>query len=331
MAVLFTGKETFSGPATTGLAHRNATPLAHYAVSILHYGGRVRAAETDGANVIASRMPDIATGCYPYTCNFLPWIDGNLFQTPPARFASWLSTERHPFSPHCDSRGITHAPSCSSIAPAVPPTPPIQPTLARARELVAENREADAAALLERSPTPETDALHLQIALRAATGALDARNMAAATAWLDRGLARNPADPQLNYFRGNLLLDSGNTAAAAESFRRSLAADPHRLDFALALASTLLADGTPETIPSLLSAFPNSTQAQLALAEACERIADLATARRACERAGRLAPDQPLVWDRLAQLCEKTGDGLGALVARTRAAAIRAARDRPHE
>ena len=207
----------------------------------------------------------------------------------------------------------------------------MEATTARARELVAENREADAAALLERSPSPETAALHRTIALRAATRALDAHDITTATAWLDRGLAVFPADPELNFFRGNLLLDSGHANAAAECFRRSLAGDPLRLEFALALASALLADGTPETIPALLSAFPDSTQAQLALAEACERIADLATARRACERAGRLAPDQPLVWDRLAQLCEKTGDGLGALVARTRAAAIRAARARPHE
>ena len=196
---------------------------------------------------------------------------------------------------------------------------------------MAENREADAAALLERSPTPETAALHRTIALRAATRALDAHDITTATAWLDRGLAASPADPELNFFRGNLLLDSGNTAAAAECFRRSLAGDPLRLEFALALAAALLAAGTPETIPALLSAFPDSTQAQLALAEACERSADLVTARRACERAGRLAPDQPLVWDRLAQLCEKTGDALGALVARTRAAAIRTASARRHE
>ena len=201
--------------------------------------------------------------------------------------------------------------------------------LARARELVAENREADAAALLERSPTPETDALHLHIALRAATGALDARNIAAATAWLDRGLARNPADPELNYFRGNLLLDSGSTAAAAECFRRSLAGDPLRLEFALALASALLAAGTPKTIPALLSAFPDSAQAQLLLADACERGGDLAAARHACERASRLSPDQPLVWERLAQICEKVGDALSALVARTRADAIRTADTRP--
>lgn len=206
-----------------------------------------------------------------------------------------------------------------------------QSALARARELVTENREADAAALLERGTNPGAAALHREIALRAATNALHARDISAATAWLDRGLARNPADPELNYFRGNLLLDSGSTAAAAECFRRSLAADPQRLEFALALAATLLAAGTPEDIPTIVSAFTDSAQAQLLLANACERSGDLAAARHACERASRLAPDQPLVWDRLAQLCEKTGDGLGALVARTRAAAIRAARDRPHE
>lgn len=209
--------------------------------------------------------------------------------------------------------------------------PSTQPLLARARELVAENREADAAALLEHSPTPETAALHRTIALRAATRTLDAHDITTATAWLDRGLAVSPADPELNFFRGNLLLDSGNTAAAAECFRHSLAGDPQRLEFALAFASALLAAGAPEQIPALLSAFPDSMQAQLALAEACERIADLATARRACERAGRLAPDEPLVWDRLAQLCEKTGDALGSLLARTRADAIRTARAHPHE
>jgi predicted Zn-dependent protease len=211
----------------------------------------------------------------------------------------------------------------------VPQSPLSQSALARARELVAENREADAAALLERSSTPEADELHLQIALRAATSALDARNIAAATAWLDRGLARNPADPKLNFFRGNLLLDSGHATAAAECFHRSLAGDPERLEFALALASALLAAGAPEKIPALLAAFPDSTQAQLLLAEACERIADLATARRACERASRLSPDQPLVWERLAQICEKAGDALSALVARTRADAIRTADTRP--
>jgi predicted Zn-dependent protease len=190
---------------------------------------------------------------------------------------------------------------------------------------VAENREADAATLLERLASPETTAFHREIALRAATNALHARDISAATAWLDRGLSHNPADPELNFFRGNLLLDSGHAAEAADRFRLALAADPRRLEFALALAAAQLAGGTPESVSPLLAAFPDSAQAQLLLADAGERIGDLAAARLACERAGRLEPDRPLIWERLADLCGKTGDALGELVAHTRAAAIRAA------
>ena len=330
MAVLFTGKEAFSGPATTGLAHRNATPLAHYAVSILHYGGRVRAAETDGANVIASRMPLPASSCAPNTYSHSHLPDGNLFQPP---VGTLFPVAAHPAAPvfpriailrgtgHPASRFIAQA----HPAPPVPQSSLSQSALARARELVTENREADAAALLERGTTPGAAALHREIALRAATNALHARDISAATAWLDRGLSRNPADPELNFFRGNLLLDSGHAAAAAERFRLALAADPQRLEFALALAAALLAVGAPAEIPALLAPFSDSAQAQLLRAQAWERLGDLAEASNACTHAVRLQPDRTDIWLHLASLREKTGDPLGALVARTHASAIQAA------
>ena len=188
---------------------------------------------------------------------------------------------------------------------------------------MAENREADAAALLERSPAPESAALHREIALRVATRALDAHDISAATAWLDRGLAVSPTDPELNFFRGNRHLDTSNPIAAIECFSRAISADPQRREFALALASALLANGTPDRIPAVLAQYHDSAQAQLVLAQAFELTGKLEMARAACERAGRLQPGQPQSWDRLAQLCERTGDSLGALVARTRAAAIR--------
>lgn len=211
-----------------------------------------------------------------------------------------------------------------------PPLLPATNPLARARELVAENREAEAAALLEQAPSPATDALHREIALRAATTALQASEIAAAVAWLDRGLARNPADPDLAFFRANLHLDAGHAPLAVEFLRRCVAADPRREAFAVGLAKALLAAGTPADIPSMLSGFAESGQAQLARGEALERMGDTAAARAAYERAGRLRPDLSEVWLNLAHLCEKNGDKLAALATFTRALALRPQSARPH-
>lgn len=223
-------------------------------------------------------------------------------------------------------RGASPTPSRSRLP--MSPSAPEPTTLAR--ELVAENREADAAALLERRPSPAGDALHREIALRAATTALHARNIAAATAWLDRGLQRNPADAALNFFRGHLQLDSGRAAEAAACLRRSVTAEPANEEYASALAQVLLSLGTPAEVPALLAPFADSARAQLLRAEAFERLGDRPAACAACQRAGRLQPALAEAWFRLGALRRHEDDHLGALEAFTRAAAARPDSARAH-
>lgn len=195
--------------------------------------------------------------------------------------------------------------------------------LDRARELVAENREADAATLLERLSSPEATALHHEIALRAATAALQARDIAAATAWLDRGLARNPADAALNFFRGNLHLDSGHASAAVGCFRHCVATDPRRQEYAVNLAAALLAVDAVAEASALLAGFPDSAPAQLLLGNAHDRAGNSSAALTAYERAGRLQPDLFEAWSNLGALRARLGELPAALSAFSRAVALR--------
>ncbi len=207
--------------------------------------------------------------------------------------------------------------------------PPLAP-LARARELVAEQREADAATLLERQPSPAADALHREIALRAATTALQARDIAAATAWLDRGLSRNPADPNLNFFRGNLFQDSGHTAEAIACFRRCVAAAPEREEFVCNLAYALLAAGEVAEVAALCATLPDSAAAQLNLGAALERQGKLALAAAAYERVIELQPETFAAWLNLGGVRDKLDDPHAALAAYNRAVALNPASGRVH-
>ena len=207
--------------------------------------------------------------------------------------------------------------------PMIPP-PPLSAAaaqLARAQQLVAEGREAEAAALLEAHPSPPSDSLHREIATRAATAALQLKEIAATTAWLDRGLARNPTDATLNFFRGNLYLDSGHAAEAAACFRNCVAADSLRPEFGVNLALALLATGAHTEAAALLERFPESSIAQLNLGHAREGLGETAAAATAYERAGRLQPDLFEAWFNLG--CVRSHDAPSALVAFTRAVAVR--------
>lgn len=206
---------------------------------------------------------------------------------------------------------------------AMPPSPAPADVLARARELVAENREAEAAGLLERIRSLATDALHREIALRAAAAAIESHAVATAIAWLERGLIRNPADTTLNFFRGRLHLDAGQTTAALDCLRRAVAADPRHEEAALACASALLAEGAASEAASVLAGLPDSARAQLLLAEAAMAAGNLAEARLACERARRLQPGLFEPWFALGRICARSGALPNAVLAFTRAVALR--------
>lgn len=203
-------------------------------------------------------------------------------------------------------------------------TPPAasESILARARELVAENREAEAATLLEANPAPAARILHLQIATRAATAALQRQDIAAAAAWLDRGLALAPADPVLNFFRGNLHQDSGHIEAALACFRRCVAAQPTREEFVCNLGQALVAAGAAAEAVPVLAALPESAQANLNLGTAHEKLGDLPGAALAYEKATRLAPTLFAAWLNLGGARDRLEDRHAALLAYNRAVAL---------
>lgn len=194
--------------------------------------------------------------------------------------------------------------------------------LARARELVAEGRETEAVAFLERHPSTATDALHRAITTRAATTALQAKEIAVATAWLDRGLTRSPADPTLNFFRGNLHQDSGHPDQAVACFRRCVAAEPRREEFVCNLAVALLEGGNAAATVALCATLPDSASAQLNLGAALERQDELRPAATAYERAVALRPESFAAWLNLGSVRARLGDLPGALAAYNRAVAL---------
>lgn len=210
------------------------------------------------------------------------------------------------------------------------PTPAPNPVLARARQFLDEGREADAAAWLERHPSPQADHLHREIAVRAATTALQSGEITAATAWLDRGLGRSPADPILNFFRGNLYQSSGHVSEAVACFRRCVAAQPRREEFVCNLAYALLEVGDPAEVVSLCSALPDSAHAQLNLGAALERLGRLPAATAAYERTLALDPQCFAAWLNLGGVRAKRHETQSALAAYNRAVALNPTSARAH-
>jgi len=208
--------------------------------------------------------------------------------------------------------------------------PPHQPALTHARQLLAEGREADAAAWLEAHPSPHADALHRQIATRAATTALQARDIATATAWLDRGLARTPADATLNFFRGNLHQDSGHTAAAIACYRHCVAAQPQREEFVSNLGHSLVVAGRHAEAVALLDTLPGSASAQLNLGAALMGLGKPHPAATAFESAARLKPDLFAAWLNLGNARGRLDDYPAALSAYNRAVALNPTSVRAH-
>ncbi|MBK8478951.1 MAG: tetratricopeptide repeat protein [Opitutaceae bacterium] len=211
-----------------------------------------------------------------------------------------------------------------------PPSAPAAPHLARARELVAEGRETEAVALLERHASPDADGLHRAITTRAATTALQSKEIAAATAWLDRGLTRSPADPTLNFFRGNLHQDSGHTDQAIACFRRCVAADAGREEFVCNLAHALLDTGALEEVVALCSSLPGSATAQLNLGAALDRQGRLLEAAAAFERTIALQPESFAAWLNLGGVRDRLNDSHAALAAYNRAVALHPTSARAH-
>ncbi|HLP02299.1 MAG TPA: tetratricopeptide repeat protein [Opitutaceae bacterium] len=211
-----------------------------------------------------------------------------------------------------------------------PPTPAHNPVVARARQFLDEGREADAAAWLERHPSPHADRLHREIAVRAATTALQSGEIAVATAWLDRGLVRGPADPLLNFFRGNLYQDSGHIAEAIACFRRCVAAQPRREEFVCNLGQALVRAGAHDEAVAVLRALPDSAAARLNLGTAHEALGDLRAAALAYEEAVRLEPAQVAGWLNLGAVRERLEELPAAYAACNRAVALNPSSARAH-
>jgi protein O-GlcNAc transferase len=202
--------------------------------------------------------------------------------------------------------------------------------LAHARKLLAEDREADAAAWLEAHPSAHADALHREIATRAATAAIHGREIAAATAWLDRGLSRNPADPVLNFFRGNLFLDSGHAGEAVACFRRCVAAQPRREEFVCNLGKALIDSDAHDEAITVLRTLPQSASALLNIGVACRKLGDSRNAASAYEDAARLNPALFAAWLNLGGVRDLLDDLPGSLAAYNRAVALNPASARAH-
>jgi len=204
------------------------------------------------------------------------------------------------------------------------PAPPFaEPAVVRAHALLAEGREAEALALLERHPSPAADALHCQIATRAATAAVQYHDVAAACAWLDRGLARAPGDATLNFFRGNLHLDAGRPAEAVACLQRSVAAEPGREEFVCHLGRALIAAGRAAEAAAFLAPWSGSARAQAARGTACAQLGDWTAAAEALANASRLQPDHFEAWHHLGLARQRLGEWPASLVAFNRAVALR--------
>ncbi|MFT3829192.1 MAG: hypothetical protein QM691_05725 [Opitutaceae bacterium] len=211
-----------------------------------------------------------------------------------------------------------------------PRPPPDDPILARARQFLDERREAEAAAWLERHPSPAADRMHRELALRAATTALQSREIAAAIAWLERGLARSPVDPLLNFFRGNLYQDSGHLGEAIACLRHCVAAQPQREEFVCNLGQALVAAGRAEEAVAVLGTLPGSAAAQLNLGTAHEARGELRAAAGAYEAAARLRPEQFAAWLNLASARERLDELPAAFTACNRAVVLHPTSARAH-
>ena len=205
----------------------------------------------------------------------------------------------------------------------IAPRSSTSPEIRLACQLLEEGRDAEAVACLEKLPSPAADALHRQIATRNATTALQRKDIAGAIAWLERGLARNPADPTLNFFRGNLHLDSGHVTAAIACFQHCVAAEPEREEYICNLGHALVSAGQAAAATELLAVLPDSATAQFNLGVAYEMVGDAVRAARAYERAGRLRPDCFDAWFNLGQVREQLDDPHATLAAFNRAVAVR--------
>lgn len=210
------------------------------------------------------------------------------------------------------------------------PLPSTSPAVEPALELARDGREAEAAALLEANPSRAGDDLHRRIATRTAHAALQRHDHATAAAWLDRGLARNPHDAALNFFRGNQFLDAGHAAEAVAAFRRCVAAEPGREEFVCNLGHALLALGNIDEAAAALGTLPGSAGARLNLGIAHERRRDLPAAAAAYEGAAKLQPELFEAWLNLGGVRDKLGDAPGAIAAYNRAVALRPASARAH-
>ena len=114
---------------------------------------------------------------------------------------------------------------------------------------------------------------------------------------------------------GRALAMKGDTAAAAEAWRRVLKLDDEDVEAHAALAE-LIGDRKAVALPHLeilAERGPDLADARRRLALLREKMGDMAEARRVWERVIEVAPADPLAHEALARLLGDEGDGAGAL------------------
>ena len=154
-------------------------------------------------------------------------------------------------------------------------------------------------------------------ALDQAESAIEAKNYAAATAQLGSWLAAHPGDARALFDRGYVADAQGQTAEAADWYRKAIAADPKQFESRLALGLLLAGQGDTEGAREQLSAAtslepnpPNpgaKAQAYRALAQLL-RNSDPMGARDALVAALRLTPETPADTLLAAQIADAAGD-----------------------
>ena len=136
-----------------------------------------------------------------------------------------------------------------------------------------------------------------------------AKDFPAAVKQLASAIELNPSLPGLQSLYGQALLNTGDPDAAAEAFRKELAADPNQFEANLYLAQILTARSQWKDAETLLEQAlrvrPDSFPAALEMAAVRERQGKLADARRELVALEKRWPKSAAVHQRLAEVNAK--------------------------
>ena len=133
---------------------------------------------------------------------------------------------------------------------------------------------------------------------------------------------------------GDIALEEGRFADAADAYRAALDADPAREALAIHLAEALLGDGRPAdaaaSLRGTIARHGRSVAASSLLGQALLQLDDVAAARTELEDAVRLGPDFPAARHSLAMACARLGDESAAAVHREAFAGMQKRKEARH-